>query len=270
MDQPDHPTNKHRRTTHTVLDGWVRTSGAGPRVGASNTTMLRFLVALVVGSAFASGCGSSATKSGTTSSVTGGTVTAVTDQSTVIEPTSAATARDTIRVTIVEGCPASVAGHQTEPGTGTEWITNPDTRGLRDQFVPGKPSQALICRYAALDAVTVLPDGRRLQSGHLYTHTTIDQTAANALAAILNDITPSTVASNCIPPADKARYTAIVFAIPGRSDVDLWLKDWIECPEVGNGTRWSGELINGVGSAFLTRLDKLSPPAPQQDFPPRS
>jgi hypothetical protein len=232
--------------------------------------MFRFLIAFVVGSALVSGCASSRTSSGTTSSVTGGTVTAVTDQSdqsTVIESTSAATARDTIRVTISEGCPASVAGHQSTPGTGAEWITNPDTRGLRDQFVPGEPTQALICRYAALDAVTLLPDGRRLQSGSLYTHTTIDQKGAKALAATLNDITPSTVVAMCVPPADKARYTAMVFAIPGRSDVDLWLKDWIECPEVGNGTRSSGELINGVGSAFLARLDTLAPRAPQQDFP---
>jgi hypothetical protein len=70
--------------------------------------------------------------------------------------------------------------------------------------------------------------------------------------------------SACLFAQQSARYTAIVFAVPGRSDVDLWLKDWIGCPEVGNGTRTSGELINGVGDAFLAQLDADAPRAPAE------
>lgn len=59
---------------------------------------------------------------------------------------------------------------------------------------------------------------------------------------------------------DKARYTAIVFAIPGGGDVDRWLKDWYACPELGHGISTSGLLINGVGSTFLAQLDTYAHP----------
>jgi hypothetical protein len=93
----------------------------------------------------------------------------------------------------------------------------------------------------------------------------LDVGAASTLATTINDIVPSTIVSACLFADQAARYTAIVFAIPGRSDVDLWLKDWIGCPELSNGIRASGELINGVGSAFLSQLDADAPPAPQHN-----
>jgi hypothetical protein len=188
------------------------------------------------------------------------------------DPTSAPSASpsidpDVIRVTIADGCPASVAAHREGDSTAASWITNPETSGLLETFVPGEPTEALICRYTAVRAVTVLPDGGQLEGGALYSGTHLGASAAGALAAVLNDISPSTVAHGCVPPADKPRFTAIVFAIPGRSDVDLWLKDWLACPEVSNGSRSSGELVNGLGTTFLTELDAAAPPAPQQDFP---
>ena len=75
-------------------------------------------------------------------------------------------------------------------------------------------------------------------------------------------------ASGCLFADQAARYTAIVFAIPGRSDVDLWLTDWVGCPEVGNGLRFSGLLVNGQGTAFLAQLDVDAPPAPPEEFVP--
>jgi hypothetical protein len=58
----------------------------------------------------------------------------------------------------------------------------------------------------------------------------------------------------------------IVFEIPGRSDVDVWLKDWNGCPELGNGRRTAGLLINGQGSGVIAELNALAPAAPQRDF----
>ena len=66
----------------------------------------------------------------------------------------------------------------------------------------------------------------------------------------------------CLVGENTARYTANVFAVPGRADVDVWLKDWIGCPEVSNGTRSSGELINGNGTNFTTLLNADLPPIP--------
>lgn len=214
-------------------------------------SVMRLLTVVLLIAGIGTGCGSGNGTSAQTSVFSG----------------SSELPHDTIRVAIADGCPPSLAGHADDTSTGAIWITNPDTADLGETFVPGAPSEALICRYAARDAVTVLPDGRTFQSGDVYSATHIDRDAAIALGASLNDITPSKIASNCVPMADKARYTAIVFAVPGRSDVDLWLKDWYQCPEVGNGTRTSGELANGLGSNFLHQLDVAAPPAPQQDFP---
>jgi hypothetical protein len=174
-----------------------------------------------------------------------------------------------IRVEIADGCPATVADHPDGSGsTGALWIANPDATDLDRTFVPGIPTGALICRYAALNTTTVAPDGRKFESGDLFS-TTLDAAAATTLATTLNDIVPSSIVDACLFAQQSARYTAIVFALPGRSDVDLWLKDWIGCPEVGNGTRTSGELINGVGSAFLAQLDADAPRAsPVPPFTP--
>ena len=167
-----------------------------------------------------------------------------------------------IRVTIATGCPPSVAGHPDYMSTGAHWIVNPNDR-LADTFVPGQPVAALICRYAALNAVTVVFGGS-LSAGDLFSSIAIGSDAARLLARKLNAIVPWDFSSACNPTLDNARYTAIVFAIPDQADVDLWLKDWYGCPEVGNGVRTSGLLVNGQGDDFLAELDLVAPRAPEK------
>lgn len=170
-----------------------------------------------------------------------------------------------IRVTLADGCPSTVGGHPDFSSTAASWIANPDATGLANSFAPGDPSAALICRYAALDALTPHGFSVTLNAGDLYSSTQLEAPAAKALADSLNKIVPSDIASGCLPTENKARYTAITFAIAGRTDVDLWLKDWYGCPEVSNGSRNSGLLINGQGDYFLTKLDNAAPRAPQRD-----
>ncbi|MGZ7087399.1 MAG: hypothetical protein ACXVIH_13800, partial [Ilumatobacteraceae bacterium] len=121
---------------------------------------------------------------------------------------------------------------------------------------------ALICRYAAQYTAVDSTNEPQLVGGDLFTATTLDASAAAALAKSANEIVPSSITSACLFGQQATRYTLIVFAVPGRSDIDEWLKDWIGCPELSNGTRTSGELINSVGRGFLARLDADAPPAP--------
>ncbi len=182
-------------------------------------------------------------------------------------PTTTIDTENQIRVEIAEGCPASLAGHREDSSTGANWIANPDPTLLDTTFVPGVPTAALICRYSAMSVTTAAADGRQLDGGALFSSTTLDAATAGTLATALNDIVPWDFVAGCLPATQHARYTAIVFAIPGRSDVDLWLKDWIGCPEVGNGLRTSGLLVNGQGTAFLAQLDSATAPAPMsEDF----
>ena len=195
------------------------------------------------------------------------TVAASVDQVATTTPTPTPTGPDPnpIRATLADGCPSTVGGHPDFSSTAASWIANPDAAGLADSFVPGKPSAALICRYAALDALTPLANGVTLNAGDLYSSTHLEAQAATALAETLNKIVPWDIGSGCLPTENKARYTAIIFAIAGRTDVDLWLEDWYGCPEVSNGSRDPGLLINGQGDDFLANLDNDSPRAPGRD-----
>ena len=182
-------------------------------------------------------------------------------------PSTTTNTENQIRVEIADGCPASLAAHHEDSSTVANWIANPDPTRLATTFVPGIPTSALICRYAAMYVTTATADGRHLDGGELFSTTTLDAATATTLATALNNIVPWDFVSGCLAGLQHARYTAIVFAIPGRSDVDLWLKDWIGCPEVGNGARTSGLLVNGQGTAFLAQLDAAAPPAPPtEDF----
>lgn len=167
-----------------------------------------------------------------------------------------------IRVEIADGCPASLAAHHEDSSTAANWIANPDPTRLDTTFVPGGPTAALICRYAAMYVTTAAAHGRQVDGGALFSSTTLDAATAATLATALDDIVPWDFVAGCFAGLQQARYTAIVFAIPGRSDVDLLLKDWVGCPEVGNGVRTSGLLVNGQGTAFLAQLDAAAPPAP--------
>ena len=207
------------------------------------------------------------TTSTSTSTTTADVVTTSVDLVATTTPTPTPTGPDpnVIRVTLAEGCPSTVGGHPGFHSTAAGWIANPDGAGLVDSFVPGEPSAALICRYAALESDGNVPDGTNLNGGDLYSSTPVETQDAIALANTLNSIVPWDFGSGCLPPLDQARYTAIVFAIPGRTDVDLWLKDWYGCPEVGNGARDSGLLVNGQGDEFLAKLNSLAGRAPGQN-----
>src|SRR4051794_35623959 len=54
---------------------------------------------------------------------------------------------------------------------------------------------------------------------------------------------------------DRPRSPPLSLSIAGRTDVDLWLKDWYGCPDFSNGSRHSGLLIDGQGDDFLAKLD---------------
>lgn len=75
--------------------------------------------------------------------------------------------------------------------------------GTHQQFVPGTPRSAIICRYVALDAMTTA-NGQTYNVGTLLTSTVLDANNAGALADTLNAIVPWNLTSGCEPPSDKA------------------------------------------------------------------
>ena len=165
-----------------------------------------------------------------------------------------------VRVEIQTGCPSTLDGQVDDSSTDATWTVNPDADGLADVFVPGPPTGALICRYLATDGPVGL--AAPLSGGALFSSTLLSAVDAQTLADSANEIVPSAIMSGCVPPDFRPRYTALVFALDGRPDVDVWLKQWFSCPELTNGAHKSGLLINGVGHDFMAVLDQLAAPAP--------
>ena len=179
-----------------------------------------------------------------------------------IVDTDGLSANGTIRVDVAKGCPRSVAGGAEFSSTAAVFIANPDSAGLATAFVPGTPTAALICRYSAAEPIGSDISASGITGGTLTAARTLAATDATALADSRNDVIPSDITSACLFADNDARYTAIVFAIPHRADVDVWLKDWIGCPEVSNGTHSSGELIDGNGATFIELLNADLPTPP--------
>lgn len=170
-----------------------------------------------------------------------------------------------IRAEVAGGCPRSIADVAEFNSTAALFVTNPTSADLQSTFVPGVPTAALICRYAAAEPVDTAISRSGVGGGALATSRQLSAHEAVTLAAALNAIVPSDITSGCFVGENAARYTAIVFAVPNRADVDVWLKDWIGCPEVSNGVYSSGELINGNGADFTALLDADLAPTTNPD-----
>jgi hypothetical protein len=130
-----------------------------------------------------------------------------------------------IRADIASGCPASIADVAEFNSTAALFVTNPTSADLHTTFVPGAPTAAMICRYAAAEPVDTPISRSGVAGGTLATSRQLDTHHAVALADTLNAIVPSNVTSGCLVGENTALYTAIVFAIPNEADVDVWLKD---------------------------------------------
>ena len=165
------------------------------------------------------------------------------------------------RIDVAAGCPPRVDDHQRVDHRAIG-ISNPDPSGLTDALVPGRPTGALICRYTALRPISQGDNYGPLTGGDLASATALEATAATEFADALNAIDYWSFTPTCEAGEFAPTYTAIVFTIPDRADVDVWL-DWVApgCSELTNGLRTSGLLVNGHGQEFLRLLDDTAPPA---------
>lgn len=149
-----------------------------------------------------------------------------------------------VRVTLIVGCPASVAGHDGVENNGP---------GLKDEIVPLTPTAGLLCRYSPLGGL----QAPGVKHGVLYGQATLTAAQARTLASLLNRIPPYKRGEVFHCPADVGRHSILTFAAPGRSDVDVWVSD-TGCPYVSNGHRQAGEPSPALGD-FLSSVDDIVP-----------
>lgn len=123
-----------------------------------------------------------------------------------------------LRVTIANGCPTR-RGH-------TVGVTNHDAALSHALLPAGRPTAALVCRYNGGNDKPPFGLGRSRP---------LDQTAAKRVADAARSIDLShEVGGETSCPMDDGSVTVIVFAYPGRPDVDLWFAR-TGCQQLGNG-----------------------------------
>jgi hypothetical protein len=175
-----------------------------------------------------------------------------------IDPTLA------LHADLTNGCPASLP-IRTTSGAWDAFIENSDQTDLADELVPGLPTAVLICRYTAI--FTPTEEGSYVRGAELFNQNSFGTDKAQELADLANGAPyPPVVHAGCgvfVNAAD--RFTAIVFAEPGRSDINLWYDDTGDnlagrnsCNELSNGRRQVTDDLRG----FLETLDTISPRSP--------
>lgn len=152
-------------------------------------------------------------------------------------------AHSPVRVTITDGCPRSIAHRDGVKNSGV---------GLASRIVPGTPRTALICRYSPLGG----EQGADVVHGVLYGSLQVTASEAQRLAALIDKIPhDSGGAHSC--PADMGRIDVLAFALPSRSDLDVWASS-TGCWSFTNGVRLTGAPSPAL-EAYETLIDRLVP-----------
>jgi hypothetical protein len=124
-----------------------------------------------------------------------------------------------LRITIAGGCPA----HRGR----AIGVTNHDAALSRSLLPAGRPTAALVCRYNG---------GNDRPPFGLGTTQALDQTAAKRVADAARSVDLShALGGTTSCPMDDGSVTVIVFAYPGRADVDLWFAR-TGCQQLSNGS----------------------------------
>jgi hypothetical protein len=164
-----------------------------------------------------------------------GTATGAAHQSASPNPGFSAPPGQHLRVTVVQGCPATMPFAVTD-------VENPPDLALAKELAPAGATSGLICRYATDNQMYFSPGANtdvdtpapmpvpNLRASAVLTPSQAGSLSAAAAAA---SIAPATGSYAC--PSDGPGHVAlIVLGYPGRADVDLWYSD-TGCQDVDNG-----------------------------------
>lgn len=130
-----------------------------------------------------------------------------------------------LRITIQSGCPARRGD--------TVGVTNHDTELARSLLPAGRPTAALVCRYNGGNDKPEFGIGSTRTLGQSAAKTVADAARAIDLSHADGGVT------SC--PMDDGSVTVLVFAFPGRPDVDLWFA------RTGCQTLSNGSIVTGAG-----------------------
>jgi hypothetical protein len=176
-----------------------------------------------------------------------------------------------LRVTVAQGCPATMPWAITD-------VANPTDPALRKALAPAGAATVLICRYAADDTVHFSPGANTevdtpspLPVPDLRASLALTPRQAASLSALVaaTSIAPIVGSYSC-PSGDPGHLALIVLGYSTRSDVDLWYTD-TGCQGIDNGWELAFEGGNASFWNLQGAIDALvAPPSSGLATPPAS
>jgi hypothetical protein len=140
-----------------------------------------------------------------------------------------------LRVTVAQGCPATMPWAVTD-------VDNPADPTLTKALAPTGATSGLICRYASDDTMYFSPGANTevdtpapMPVPNLRASAVLTSTQATSLSASVaaTSIAPA-IGSYACPSGDSGHVALIVLGYPSRSDVELWYSD-TGCQVADNG-----------------------------------
>jgi hypothetical protein len=177
-----------------------------------------------------------ATSDGSPTSPSGsGTSTGRAHPSVLPAPAFSAPAGQRLRVTVVQGCPATMPWAVTD-------VSNRADPALTKALAPTGATTGLICRYAADNQTRFSPGANAdvdspapTPAPNLRASATLTQAQAASLSALVAATSLAPVVGTYSCPMDEPGHDAlIVFGYPSGPDVDLWYRD-TGCQGIDNG-----------------------------------
>ncbi|HEY5050267.1 MAG TPA: hypothetical protein VII50_05160 [Acidothermaceae bacterium] len=161
-----------------------------------------------------------------------------------------------LRVTVAQGCPATMPWAVTD-------VENPADPARTNALAPTGATSGLICRYATDNVLYFSPGANtevdtpaplpvpNLRASVVLTPA---QAATLSAAAAVASVAPATGSYSC-PSGDPGHVALIVLGYPDRADVDLWYSD-TGCQDVDNG--YASDFLL-AGGDFGGAVDALVP-----------
>jgi hypothetical protein len=189
-----------------------------------------------------------------------GTPTGAAHSSPFAAPAFSAPPGQHLRVTVAQGCPATMPFAVTD-------VENPADQALTKALAPAGATSGLICRYATDNTMYFSPGANTdvdtpapMPVPNLRASATLTPAQAASLSTLVavTSIAPVVGTYSC-PSGEFGHEALIVLGYPSRSDVDLWYSD-TGCQGVDNGLVLGFEGGSASFANLQSAIDALVPP----------
>jgi hypothetical protein len=173
------------------------------------------------------------------------------------EPAFSASPGQHLRVTVAQGCPATMPWAVSD-------VENSTDSALTKALAPTGATSGLICRYASDNEIHFPPGADTevatlppLPVPNLRASAPLTESQAASLSTLAAEANIAPFVGSYLCPADEAGHLAlIVLGYPTRPDVDLWYND-SSCQSIDNGSVLAFQLASESFGNLQEAIDAL-------------